>query len=384
MKISYIAQYDGNPKSGVTKKLLAQLDAMNQKNGVEACLRFLTKKDCKTKFRHDYVEFIDFPAPPFKGRLDKVWSFLTLFFYLNKLLQRLKSDDVIYFRNFYPFYFFEFLIKRRNGVFIDVPSNNIKEAEIRGSILYRNLYLKNASLIGNVATGITSVTHELITINFPNLNSNIPKLAIGNGFDVSSVPVAKLESGTDYFNIICVANFSFWHGIDRFIIAMSTYSLKNKFKLHLVGEGPEISNIRALVKSKNLEDNVCFYGFLSGTQLDILFNRVHLAIGNLGTHRKSISYTSPLKNREYCSRGIPFIYTCIDDDFKKDFPFALRVESTDSPINLDEVTDFYSGLLNEKPEYQVEMHKYAELYLSWKKKTDDLVNFFERNLKGYD
>ena len=48
-----------------------------------------------------------------------------------------------------------------------------------------------------------------------------------------------------------------------------------------------------------------------------------------------------LKNREYATRGIPFIYSETDSDFDNK-PYVLKASPDDSPINVMEILDFIS------------------------------------------
>jgi hypothetical protein len=46
-----------------------------------------------------------------------------------------------------------------------------------------------------------------------------------------------------------------------------------------------------------------------------------------------------LKNREYATRGIPFIYSEIDSDFE-DMPYIVKAKPDESPIDIQEILDF--------------------------------------------
>src|SRR5690606_30861224 len=118
------------------------------------------------------------------------------------------------------------------------------------------------------------------------------------------------------------------------------------------------------------------YGFRSGKDLDDLFENSHIGVGNLGTFRKNIKYTSPLKSREYCSRGLPFFYTCEDEDFNS-FPYVLEVDANDNPINIEQVLDFYYSV-SQVEDYNVVMRQYALDNLTWGSKMRQLVRFIDK------
>ena len=70
-----------------------------------------------------------------------------------------------------------------------------------------------------------------------------------------------------------------------------------------------------------------------------MFNQCQFAIGSLGRHRNGITVIKTLKNREYATRGIPFIYSEQDSDFD-DKPYILKAPADESPIDIQKIIDF--------------------------------------------
>jgi hypothetical protein len=87
---------------------------------------------------------------------------------------------------------------------------------------------------------------------------------------------------------------------------------------------------------------------LFGDELTEVFNQCQFAIGSLGRHRSGITVIKTLKNREYATRGIPFIYSEQDSDFDQQ-PYVLKAPADDSPINIRQVIDFVENF-SMKPE----------------------------------
>ena len=384
MKINYIAQYNGKPEMGVTKKLISQIEQINKNEGVEAKLIFLSRRK-DNRIKSKYVQFYSFPGPPYTSFLDKLRSYLFLVKYITRLMKQFEDDEIIYFRNYFPTWGFLRALKKnkRKNIFIDIVSNNVEEAKIRKSNLaYRYSLAIFGSQIANSSKGIISVTREIIQLNFPKLKKTIPTLVIGNGFDTETVPVCPNKSfdNSNTINFICVAHVSVWHGLDRFIYGMANYcnNYNKMIHLHLVGEGPNLGEIKKLVLKLDIKDKVTFHGFKSGEELDNLFNISHIGVGNLGTFRKGIKYTSPLKSREYCSRGIPFFYTCTDEDFIN-FPFAYNVPPNDTPINIEEILMFYNRVSTVK-NFNYKMREYALINLTWNAKMMKLIDFMKSNV----
>jgi hypothetical protein len=72
---------------------------------------------------------------------------------------------------------------------------------------------------------------------------------------------------------------------------------------------------------------------------------------------------------------MPFIYTSFDPDFSG-FPFALKLEAGEEPINMDVVANFYA-MLSEQQDVSAKMRAYAEEFLDWGPKMKRVVDFIQ-------
>jgi hypothetical protein len=94
-----------------------------------------------------------------------------------------------------------------------------------------------------------------------------------------------------------------------------------------------------LIEKYHLQDKIIFHDAIFGQQLDDVFNQCQFAIGSLGRHRSGITVIKTLKNREYATRGIPFIYSEQDSDFDQ-LPYVLKAPADESPIDIQQIVDF--------------------------------------------
>ena len=94
-----------------------------------------------------------------------------------------------------------------------------------------------------------------------------------------------------------------------------------------------------LIEKYQLQDKVIFHGTLFGKELDDVFNLCQFAIGSLGRHRSGITVIKTLKNREYATRGIPFIYSEQDSDFDHQ-AYVLKAPADETPINIEQIIHF--------------------------------------------
>lgn len=180
----------------------------------------------------------------------------------------------------------------------------------------------------------------------------VPTIKISNGVDIKQIPLIKREKESGIINLIAVANIDFWHGLDRLIEGLGLYysskenAKKRIVNLKIIGDGKAVikNELIALVNKLGLENNVSFYGNTSGNALNALFDDSDFAIGCLACHRKNITKVKALKNVEYAVRGIPFMYSEINDDFDNQ-RYVLKINPDDTPISIYELMSFYDKIV---------------------------------------
>ncbi len=197
-------------------------------------------------------------------------------------------------------------------------------------------------------------------------------IRISNGVDFDSIPLHEYHPSIDgAIHLIGVAEVHLWHGYDRLIAGLGEYYRKHPLPniiFHIVGGVDpfdmyglgDYPGLQTLIDQYGLRDHVVFHGQLFGSELDAIFNQCCLAVGSLARHRTGISVIKTLKNREYASRGIPFIYSETDSDFDNKH-YVLKVPPDETPIDINAVLDF---ICNNQFQSQ-EIRKTVE-NLSWK------------------
>ena len=176
-------------------------------------------------------------------------------------------------------------------------------------------------------------------------------IRISNGVDFDSIPLHQFHPVDDALHFIGVAEVHLWHGYDRLIAGLGEYykntASPRKIVFHIVGgidpfdlygQG-DYPGIQTLIDQYGIQENVVFHGQLFGEELDRIFNQSCFAIGSLARHRSGITVIKTLKNREYATRGIPFIYSEIDSDFE-DMPYIVKAVPDESPVDIQQILDF--------------------------------------------
>ena len=204
---------------------------------------------------------------------------------------------------------------------------------------------------------------------------------ISNGVDFDSIPLHNYQPSTSQpsaIHLIGVAEVHYWHGYDRLIAGIGEY-YKNKGErdvyFHVVGGvGPSemhdsihAPGFHELIEKNAIQDRVFFHGQLFGDALTDVFNQCQFAIGSLGRHRSGITNIKTLKNREYATRGIPFIYSEQDSDFDYQ-PYVVKAPADESPINIQQLFDFVDNF-HMSP---ADIRKTVE-HLSWKNQMQRVV-----------
>ena len=138
----------------------------------------------------------------------------------------------------------------------------------------------------------------------------------------------------------------------------------------MIGGGSVVRSYKQQVQQLNLEKYVVFHGEVPHNQLDRFFHSADIGIGTLGNHRIGLKEHSPLKHREYCSYGLPFILSAYDKDFQRDLDFVQYHSSDDSPISCELLLDFYSKTAGLSSEVQ----NYAVQNLSWERRMEDIID----------
>jgi glycosyltransferase involved in cell wall biosynthesis len=227
------------------------------------------------------------------------------------------------------------------------------------------------------ARGIVAVTDEILEYEQQRAGSRRPGYVMPNGMNAESIEFTPhVPSGEAAIEMVCAAQYAPWHGIDRILagMALAEPSARDGVLLHLAGEGDVVASYKSFVAEFGLDEHVRFHGRLTAEQLTPLFARSHIAIGSLALHRINLRQLAVLKNREYCLRGIPFVFAGEDLDFTGDLPFVKTFSANDEPISLTALRDFATATAGD-PHLRQQARAYGEHQLSWRTKMKGLSTF---------
>lgn len=210
----------------------------------------------------------------------------------------------------------------------------------------------------------------------------VKTLQIKNGIDFRRVQAKApdLDAG-DRIEILSAAHYYRSHGVDRALYGLHAYYESGglrEIRLNIAGEGAELSRYRRIAHACGLGAHVRFLGHLGRAEMDALYDECSLGLGALGIHRVGLKTCSAIKTREYLAKGLPFIYSGGVDVIDADpVDFCLKVPADDSPLNFNEVVDFYDAIYGGTSQEEVieRIREYGEAHVSMDAVMEEVIAF---------
>lgn len=340
LSIAYIDfgdRFDPNGTSGIERKKLAQIHEL-EKLGTVKRLAFNPKRK-RTML----------------GNFSRLLPFFSSTFFFAYDVKQLDGLDVVYFRK--PSYIDRYTIKllkdikKQNPkclILFEIPTypyDKEKVGVIKYPLLVKDRW--NRRMLQKYVDRIVLVTSKERTI------FNIPSICTMNGIDFENTllrEVSPIEQKS--IHAIIIANFEFWHGLDRIIGGLTQYysawnEEKPKFTLHIVGDGPGIEKIKQQCKENGIEKYVLLHGSLSFTEINKVYNQVSLAINSIGRHRiTGTRIDSSIKSREYAAKGLPIITERgIPIDYvPENYPYVLEIPADESLLDIESIIAFHDRI----------------------------------------
>ena len=206
-------------------------------------------------------------------------------------------------------------------------------------------------------------------------------VALQNGVDLQENRIRKMREKGSEIRLLAVAGFYFHHGYERVFEGLYNYYQNPgnyDFHFYMVGEGSEKRNYLHLVKEYGLEQRVEFCGSKTGAALDWYYDNADIGISVLGIYKAGATSATPIKTREYCSRGLPFIYGYEDDGFTGKEPYVRKVSNTPEPVDMNEIIELYEATVGNR-EIIEEMRNNTEKNFSWDVLLKDVVEYMKNS-----
>lgn len=356
---------------GISMKILNQVDAL-KRLGFNVMLSEL-KPGNKGGFSGRYIgknKIDQYSKINLISKIQSTTRYKNLYRYI--IANEIKMVYVRYVHFANPF-FISFLRKLKKNdvkVLLEIPTYPYDQE-------YTNLKITNKILHGiekRSRKKFNNLVSHIITFTPESNIFGVPAIEISNGIEVDSINTVKNRKPDSDIHLIGVASIAYWHGYDRVIEGIYKYYDQHpnarKVFFHIIGDSLDSESMRykKLAEQYDLRSYIKFHGKKFHKDLDDLFNEADIAVGCLGCHRKGMSYSKSLKNREYAARGLPFFYSDIDSAFEGQ-DFILKVPPNDTPVNINDVISF----LDRKDMDPMTIRNYARENLSWDKQFEKIV-----------
>lgn len=344
-------------EKGVLKKIKFQIKALEKLGITVERTEIKDNFFCWNNKMKKYYKYGETILSKIKNKLDNFLIFSKL-----KNKNFYKNIDVIYLRYIgttpWALLYYKLLKKIGKKIVIEIATYPYD-----GEVKQENIFTK---LDKKYRLELYKYIDKIVTYSNDQKIWGIPCINISNGIDLDEIKmVNKKEKKEEKIVFTSISTCAFWHGLDRFLYSFIEYKENggiNNIVLNIIGEGKETPKLKKIVdENPILKENVIFHGFKSGKELDDIYNETDIAIGSLGIHRiTGLKEVQPLKNREYCAKGLPFIISFTDPNFvNKNFVYN-NISNDDNIFSIEEIINWYKTL-EIKPK---EIREYSKQF-SW-------------------
>lgn len=380
MKILFLTYHGFNTSSGITKKMFAQVKGLRQ-NGheVHLCCYQTDKEGCHCRFVDD--EVLANYGPGWMGSLRQRFGWGAVRDYCVQ-----NGIELVYVRSYMnasPWLVRFFRQLREAGIHsvMEIPTYPYDREFSDMPFIHRFRLLVDKCFCRSLAAQNTAV----VTFSDETRIFGQRTIRISNGVDLEAIPLHQVVDASHEVHLIGVAEVHPWHGFDRLLEGMGRYLQQGGMErrpvyFHIVGSvydsemygtsmGPGFAPI---IEKYGLHDYVLFHGKLFGDDLDRVFEQCAFAVGSLARHRCGITTIKTLKNREYASRGIPFVYSECDSDFDHQ-PYVLKVPADERPVGIGTILDFM-----DQHHFRPESIRQTVEHLSWKIQMEEVIRQYRQ------
>lgn len=374
MKILYLTYHGLSEYSGISKKILAQVEGLRQ-NGhdVYLCTYIVDEQGQRKRMVNDVC---------IENYGIGTWAKIKKRFCYDSIIRFAIQQGIefVYIRSFnnanpMTVRLVNKLKSEGMKVVMEIPTYPYdKEFDNASWRIRANLYIDKL-----FRKQLAKQVDKIVTFSDADSIFGQKTIRISNGIDFNQIPIQlKTPRKPNEIHLLGVAEVHYWHGFDRLIEGLGKYYQKEqevKVYFHIIGgvangemHGNENSpGFKPFIDKYHIEKYVIFHGVQFGKSLNEQFNQADFAIGSLGRHRTGIDKIKTLKNREYAARGIPFIYSETDEDFDS-MPYVLKAPDDETPINIEKLLNFYFS-----QEWDAYSIRNSITHLSWKEQMATVI-----------
>ncbi|MEG2928604.1 MAG: glycosyltransferase [Oscillospiraceae bacterium] len=367
MNILFTAFINPHAQSGVEKKILGQIKALEQLGNE---VWYFTFENGMLTVNHSGKQHPLFPVK------DSMASYYLALEKGSRMICRSRDLDLAYIRRIFctPMHLKTLHMLRAKGVFLveELPTYPY-DGE---SANYKQLSYRVTAVVDKLCRGgFKRYLDYFVTYSQDKTIFGVPTICLENAIDFDNIQFRPTVFPKKEINLVGVSAMCPWHGYERVIKGLARYyerPRKIQVNLHLVGQGPEKAGWEELTAALGLERYVTFYGHKTGEELNAIFDKCQVGVGSLGFYKIGLTAGSPLKTREYAAMGKPFIYAMEDRSVAQVAGFCLKVDNCDAAINIETVVKFYDGIRLEQGLCE-RLNKFAVKNYSWETQMEKVL-----------
>lgn len=260
-------------------------------------------------------------------------------------------------------------VKNHKNLIVEFQTKQFEEFE-KSSPKLLNLEKQYCKEFLNNIDAISAVTKEIADYEKNISGKNLPVIVFTNGVDVNLRPMNE-SLPEDIIHIAYVSMYTqYWQGIDRILHGVMKSNIKN-IKLHFIGNVTD--DVKSMINQLNLNDIVELHGVMDEKGIDSILQKCSVGIGAMAVHRKGLKEAAAIKLRDYCSRGIPFVFSGDDPDFSSNLSFVHQYPLNDDPLDFSYIIKLAKNHNN--TELRQKIRDYALVNLDWNVKSEKIMSF---------
>lgn len=384
--IYYIFEHRPN-LSGVNKKIISKINVLNKLGvPIKGLVVNLQVGQEKLDYDSNLIEIINYRG--YSGKhifKNRILSFLQIYYkqksyykFLNEEIQKRDAELIIKRYEYEDYNTLQLLKKSKVKFLFEVNTDQLEQIisnwSYKGlfkSPTWQSYYVFQEKNIGpkilTKAAGVITVTGELKARVDQKTQRRAKSFVVSNGIESDKYElVHSADSKFDLSMLMILGVDSDWNGLDVIINEIERSKSLN-VQLIVVGN----------VKAQSTDTRIKFLGLKSQDEIGGIINdyEINVGVGTLALQRKGITEASPLKVREYLSRGLPVIYNYEDTDLDGDESFANMyhlkfTEKLDIQILIDryqeikEIPDFNSKIkdwASNNIDYSIKLAQYKSV-----------------------
>lgn len=368
-KIIFVSNIEKNNASGISKKIDGQCQALSNQS---ECILL-----CKQQNKIIKIRYIDgkLASSNFVRTSSNIQNLLGA---ANDLIDHEKFD-ILYFRltlkpSVKQFFLFKKAYNLGIKIFYEIPTypyffEQLHESKRKLLSFFKLVY---DYLIFKLVFKYIYRIPSMISNSEINIDNKF--MPIHNGVSIKTLKISgKVWHKSDPLNFIGVGTLYSYHGYERLIKAIYKFQKENKYiKLyfHIVGNGPELENLKKVVSKFKLNKYVIFHGTVFGEDLDNLYEKADIGVGALSLNKRNADIDTTLKLVEYLTRGLPVV-TSGSVPYLNNDKFIFKVSNDDVDINLKRIVDSFMCNNTSKNIYEINQIRYK---LDWNTIMRDIIH----------